>query len=209
MRERQNSASRWVFYGSLSRVAQAKLGTKKQGKDGARAGPSCWPETPHALIPSFSDERLKRFPSARATAVGETVVRVPVLGAIAENQSHDRSEYIQSITVEQPTREGKQMNGRCDFCRSSTGPHRFDILGESGGSPGHACDDCAQVISSELPKTDTDTCLCCSAETNQKYTIEEHGQPSPETRAGICSECRGRVVFDKHSPVLPSGGESL
>lgn len=63
---------------------QAKLRTKKQGKDGPRAGPSCWPETPHALIPSFSDERLKRFPSARAMAGDETVVRVPAPGAITK-----------------------------------------------------------------------------------------------------------------------------
>lgn len=72
----------FLGHAQISESTQAKLGAKHQAERREREGPSRWLVTPRALTWSFCDERLKRFPTEPAAAVGETCARVPVAGAI-------------------------------------------------------------------------------------------------------------------------------
>jgi hypothetical protein len=72
----------FLHVAQISESTHAKLGAKHQAENERRGGLSRWPERPTSLISFFCDERLKRFPTEPATAVGKTCARVPVTGAV-------------------------------------------------------------------------------------------------------------------------------
>lgn len=82
---------------------------------------------------------------------------------------------------------------RCQLCDRRGGDHRLDILSESGINAVNACTSCFEWAEGEFSEAPS-VCIGCRTEATGKYEITEYGVPGDS--AGICNDCRDRVLFD-------------